>query len=202
VCDHDRVILKKGYGLANREWNVPNAPDVKFRLGSLTKQFTATLVLQLVAKGSIALDGRIADYLPYYRKDTGSRVTIHQLLTHTSGIPSYTDDPAFLADVSRNYYPVADFVKKFCSRDLDFEPGTRFHYDNSGYFILGAILEQITNKPYEALLKEKILAPLGMRDSGYDHHAEIMPRRAAGYQRGLGTVDNAPYLEMALPYAA
>ncbi len=104
VSQHNRVIFKKGYGLANREWNIPNAPNVKFRLGSITKQFTSMLVMQQVAKGSIKLDGHLSDYLPYYRQDTGSKITISQLLAHTSGIPSYTDDPKFFSDVSRNAY--------------------------------------------------------------------------------------------------
>jgi CubicO group peptidase (beta-lactamase class C family) len=202
VSDHDKVVFKKGYGLADREWNIPNTPDVKFRLGSLTKQFTSMLVMQQVAKGSIKLDGRLSDYLPYYRKDTGSKVTISQLLSHTSGIPSYTDDPKFFDEVSRNYYAVDDFVKKFCSGDLQFEPGTKFHYDNSGFFLLGVVLEHVTGKTYETLLKENILVPLGMKDSGYDHYADILPKRASGYQQDLGGVVNAPYLDMALPYAA
>ena len=202
VSEHDKVIFKGGYGLANREWNIPNAPDVKFRVGSITKQFTSMLVLQQVAKGSIKLDGHISDYLPYYRKDTGSRVTIAQLLSHTSGIPSYTDDPKFFPDVSRNYYAVDDFVTKFCSGDLQFEPGTKFHYDNSGYFVLGAILEHVTGKKYEDLLQENILSPVGMRDTGYDHWATILPKRASGYQQTFDGIENAPYLDMALPYAA
>jgi len=202
VSEHDKVIFKGGYGLANREWNIPNAPDVKFRVGSITKQFTSTLVLQQVAKGSIKLDGHISDYLPYYRKDTGSRVTIAQLLSHTSGIPSYTDDPKFFPDVSRNYYAVDDFVTKFCSGDLQFEPGTKFHYDNSGYFVLGAILEHVTGKKYEDLLQENILTPVGMRDTGYDHWATIIAKRASGYQETFDGIENAPYLDMALPYAA
>jgi len=202
VSEHDQVVFKKGYGLANREWNVANAPDVKFRIGSITKQFTSMLVMQQVAKGKIKLDDHIPDYLPYYRKDTGSKVTIHQLLNHTSGIPSYTDDPKFFPEVSRTYYKVDDFVKKFCSGDLQFEPGSKFHYDNSGYFILGAILEHVTGETYEELLKEKIFAPLGMNDSGYDHFDKVLPRRASGYQHGLGEVDNAPFLDMSLPYAA
>jgi CubicO group peptidase (beta-lactamase class C family) len=202
VSDHDKIIFKKGYGLANREWNIPNTPDVKFRIGSITKQFTSMLIMQQVAKGTIKLDARLSDYLPYYRKDTGSKVTISQLLSHTSGIPSYTDDPKFFPDVSRNYYAVDDFVKKFCSGDLQFDPGTKFHYDNSGFFLLGAILEHVTGKTYEALLRENILAPLGMNDSGYDHYADILPKRASGYQQQLSGVVNAPYLDMALPYAA
>jgi CubicO group peptidase (beta-lactamase class C family) len=202
VSRHNRVIFKKGYGLANREWSIPNAPNVKFRLGSITKQFTSMLVMQQVAKGSIKLDGHLSDYLPYYRQDTGSKITISQLLKHVSGIPSYTDDPKFFGDVSRNDYAVDDFVKRFCSGDLQFEPGTKFHYDNSGYFILGAILEHVSGKTYEALLKEDILVPLGMKDSGYDHYADVLPLRAAGYQQELAGVVNAPYLDMSLPYAA
>jgi CubicO group peptidase (beta-lactamase class C family) len=202
VSDHDKIIFKKGYGLANREWNIPNTPDVKFRIGSITKQFTSMLILQQVAKGTIKLDAHLSDYLPYYRKDTGSKVTISQLLSHTSGIPSYTDDPKFFGDDSRNYYAADDFVKKFCSGDLQFEPGSKFHYDNSGYFLLGAILEHVTGKTYESLLKESILIPLGMNDSGYDHYADILPKRASGYQQDLAGVVNAPYLDMSLPYAA
>jgi CubicO group peptidase (beta-lactamase class C family) len=203
VSDHNRIIFKKGYGLANREWNIPNAPDAKFRIGSITKQFTSMLVMQQFAKGTIKLDAHLSDYLTYYRKDTGAKVTISQLLSHTSGIPSYTDDPKFFEDVSRNYYAVDDFVKKFCSGDLQFEPGTKFHYDNSGYFLLGAILEHVTGKPYEALLKENIFGPLGMNDSGYDHYDGILGKRTSGYQQELdGSVVNAPYLDMALPYAA
>jgi CubicO group peptidase (beta-lactamase class C family) len=202
VSDHDEVIFKKGYGLANREWNISNTPDVKFRLGSITKQFTSMLIMQHVGKGTIKLDGHLSDYLPYYRHDTGSKVTISQLLSHTSGIPSFTDNPKFLADVSRNYYAVDDFVKLFCSGDLQFEPGAKFHYDNSGYFLLGAILERVTGKTYEALVKENIFVPLGMNESGYDHYAEILPKRASGYQQDLNGIVNAPYLDMALPYAA
>ena len=202
VSEHDKVIFKKGYGLANREWNIPNTPDVKFRLGSITKQFTSMLIMQQVAKGTIKLDGHLSDYLPYYRQDTGSKVTVSQLLSHRSGIPSYTDDPKFFPDVSRNYYAVDDFVKKFCSGDLQFEPGTKFLYDNSGFFLLGAILEHVTGKTYESLLKENIFVPLGMKDSGYDHYADILPKRASGYDLELEGVVNAPYLDMSLPYAA
>jgi CubicO group peptidase (beta-lactamase class C family) len=202
VSDHDKMIFEKGYGYADREWNIPNTPDVKFRLGSITKQFTSMLVMQQVAKGTIKLDGHLSDYLPYYRKDTGSKVTISQLLSHTSGIPSYTDAPNFFADVSRNPYAVDDFVKKFCSGDLQFDPGTKFHYDNSGYFLLGAILEHVTGKSYETLLHENIFDPVGMKNSGYDHYADILPKRATGYQLEMGKVVNAPYLDMSLPYAA
>ena len=202
VSDHGKVILEKGYGYADFEWKVPNTPDTKFRLGSITKQFTATLVMQLVEEGKLSTTATLASVLPYYRKDTGSRVTIHHLLTHTSGIPSYTSLPNFEKDISRNPYGVREFVEKFCSGDLEFEPGSKFVYDNSGYFILGAILEQVTGKPYAALLHERVLEPLGMRSTGYDLSEPILEKRARAYEQGFGGVRNAEYLDMTLPYSA
>jgi CubicO group peptidase (beta-lactamase class C family) len=202
VAENGKVIFKKGYGLANMEWNIPVEPDTKFRLGSITKQFTSMLVLQLVQEGKVKLEGKLTDYLPDYRKDTGDRITIHQLLNHTSGIPSYTGMPNFFQDVSRNPYSVSDFVKKFASGDLEFEPGTKWNYNNSGYFLLGAIVERVTGKPYEQVLKERILDPVGMKDTGYDHHETILAKRASGYEKRPGGYVNAPYLDMSLPYAA
>ncbi len=202
VAENGKVIYQKGFGLAEMEWNIPNKPDTKFRLGSITKQFTSMLILQLVEEGKLSLEGTLSDAIPYYRADTGKKVTIHHLLTHTSGIPSYTNLPDFAADISRNPYPVEEFVKKFCSGDLEFEPGAKFSYNNSGYFLLGAVIEKVTGKPYEKVLEERIFKPLGMKNSGYDHHATIMPGRAAGYERSLEGYTNAPYLDMSLPYAA
>ena len=202
VAENGKVIFKKGYGMANMEWNIPIETDTKFRLGSITKQFTSMLVLQLVQEGKIKLEGKLTDYLPDYRKDTGDRITIHQLLNHTSGIPSYTGLPNFFQEISRNPYSVSDFVKKFASGDLEFEPGTKFNYNNSGYFLLGAIVEHVTGKPYEQVLKERIFDPVGMKNTGYDHHDTILARRAAGYEKRPGGYINAPYLDMALPYAA
>ena len=135
VSEHDHVIFKKGYGMANREWNIANTPDVKFRLGSITKQFTSMLVMQQVEKGTIKLDGHPSDYLPYYRKDTSAKVTIHQLLNHTSGIPSYTDDPKFFSDESRNFYAVDDFVKKFSAAEIcSLNRGRHFTTTTRGIF--------------------------------------------------------------------
>jgi CubicO group peptidase (beta-lactamase class C family) len=202
VAEHGKVILRKGYGSADFEWQIPNTPETKFRLGSTTKQFTATLILQLVNEGRLTTGAKLADVLPYYRKDTGARITIEHLLTHTSGIPSYTGLPNFMNEVSRNPYEVRAFVEKYCSGDLEFEPGSTFRYNNSGYFILGAIIEQIAGKRYERVLKQRIFDPLGMTASGYDTTRTLLPKRARGYTQRLSGVINADYLDMSLPYAA
>jgi CubicO group peptidase (beta-lactamase class C family) len=202
VAENGKVIYKKGFGLANMEWNIPNEPDTRFRLGSITKQFTAMVILQLVEQGKLKLDGKLTDYLPDYRKDTGERVTVHHLLTHTSGIPSYTGLPGFFQNESRDPYTVADFVKKYASHDLEFEPGSKFAYNNSGYFLLGAIVEKVTGKPYEQVLKENIFDPLGMKNTGYDHYSAVIAKRASGYVKTAQGYENAPYLDMSIPYAA
>jgi CubicO group peptidase (beta-lactamase class C family) len=202
VAEEGKIIYEKGFGMANMEWAIPNQPDTKFRIGSVTKQFTAALVLQLVEEGRIKLDGKITDYLPDYRKDTGEKVTIHQLLNHTSGIPSYTNRPELMAEISRNPYAVADFVKKFASGDLEFEPGSKFSYNNSGYSLLGAIIEKVTGKTYETVLTERIFKPLGMTNSGYDKHSALLQKRASGYQKTPDGFVNAAYLDMSIPYAA
>jgi len=202
VAEKGKVVYKKGFGMANMEWAIPNQPDTKFRIGSVTKQFTAALVLQLVEEGKIKLDGKLGDYLPDYRKDTGGKITVHQLLNHTSGIPSYTSRADFFPNESRNPYGVADFVKKFASGELEFEPGSKYSYNNSGYFLLGAIIEKVTGKPYETVLRGRIFDPLGMTNTGYDKHVQILQKRAAGYQKTPDGFVNAPYLDMSLPYAA
>ena len=202
VADDNKVIFKKGYGLANVEWNIPNTPDTRFRLGSITKQFTSMLIMQLVAEGKLKLDGKLTDYLPYYRKDTGDQITIEMLLTHTSGIPSYTSRPDFFEKVSKRFYKPDDFVKEYCSGDLEFEPGEQFLYNNSGYFILGAIIEKVTGQSYEEVLKSRILQPLGMKHSGYDWHQSIIEKRASGYDKTTTEFKNSPWLDMSLPYAA
>ena len=202
VAENGKVVYKGAFGAANMEWNIPNTPETRFRLGSITKQFTATVILQLVEQGKIKLDGKLSDYLPDYRKDVGEKVTIHHLLTHTSGIPSYTSQPGFFENVSRNPYKVDEFVKKYASGNLQFEPGSKFLYNNSGYFLLGAIIEHVTGKPYEQVLKENIFDPAGMKNTGYDHYGTILAKRAAGYVKTPDSYINAPYLDMSIPYAA
>jgi CubicO group peptidase (beta-lactamase class C family) len=202
VAENGKVVFTKGYGMANFDWGIPNAPDTKHRIASITKQFTAMLIMQLVEKGKVKIEGKITDYLPEYRKDTGDKVTIHHLLTHTSGIPSYTGLPNFWSDSTRNPYPLEYMVKNFCSGDLEFEPGTKYAYNNGGYYILGAIIERLTGKPYEQVLQENILTPVGMTNSGIDDERKILPNRSQGYWQQGDVLTLDPYFHMTNAYAA
>lgn len=203
VADNGKVIYKKGFGMANMEWDIPNAADTKHRLGSITKQFTAMLILQLAAEGKLDLQAPISTYLPEYPKAHADKITTHHLLTHTAGIPNYTSFPRFMQDESRNPYTPDEFIKKFQDMDLEFTPGEKFNYSNSGYFLLGVLAEKLSGKTYEALLHEKIFEPLNMQNTGYDHHDEILKKRATGYEKnGRGGYENSRYLDMSIPYAA
>jgi len=202
VAREGKVIFKKGYGYANFEWDIPNATDTKFRLASVTKQFTAMLILQLSENGKLKLDGKISDYLPDYPKANGSRITIYQLLTHTSGVPNYTSLPDFFQRHARNPYSPKDFLPVFSELPLEFEPGTAYKYSNSGYFILGVIIEQLTGMSYAKALQEYIFKPLHMEQSGYDLSAPLIKKRAAGYRKTIDGYANAPYLDMSLPFSA
>jgi CubicO group peptidase (beta-lactamase class C family) len=200
VAKGGAILFAKGYGLANAEYDIPNSPDTKFRLGSITKQFTATAILILQDQGKLKVEDRISKYLANAPK-AWDKVTIHHLLTHTSGIPSYTDDPSYGKNMTKPE-TVDSMIARFKDKPLEFEPGSKFHYDNSGYFLLGAIIEKVSGKTYEAFLKEAIFQPLRMTSTGYDRHATVLPKRASGYERrGEGLV-NAPYLDMNQPFAA
>ncbi len=202
VADHGKVVYRKGFGWANAEWRAPNTPDTRFRIGSITKQFTAMLILQLVEEGKLRLDGTIGEYLPDYPEGPGRSITIHQLLTHTSGLHNYTAIPRFFPDLSRDPYRPADFMAVFDSLPLDFEPGSQWRYSNSGYFVLGVIIERIGGKPYDVALRERILDPLGLKDTGYDWNAPVVERRADGYTRGFDGDAHAGYIDMSTPFSA
>ncbi|WP_245583658.1 serine hydrolase [Salinimicrobium xinjiangense] len=202
VADDGKVVFSEGFGMANMEYDIPNRPNTKHRIGSITKQFTAVLILQLVEEGKLELDKPISKYLPEYNGPAANVVTIHHLLNHSSGIPSYTSFPAFFQEQSRDPFTPVEFVKTFADSTLQFSPGEKFSYNNSGYFLLGHIIEEVTGKSYEQVLQERILDPLDMKDTGYDHHATILKNRAAGYEKRGNDYINAPYLDMSIPYAA
>jgi CubicO group peptidase (beta-lactamase class C family) len=194
------VILRKGYGMANLELGVPIAPEMVFRLGSITKQFTGAAILLLVRDGKLALDSTVEDLMPDYY-GPAARVTIHQLLTHTGGVPSYTDVPEYIAGMREDVTP-AQMVERFREKPLDFEPGTGWHYSNSGYFLLGVIVEKLSGGSYEDFVETRIFEPLGMRGTRYGHASEVVPNRAEGYQGASGAYENAAYLSMTQPYSA
>jgi CubicO group peptidase (beta-lactamase class C family) len=202
VADRGKVVYQGAFGMANSDWEIPNTPATKFRLASITKQFTAMLVLQLVRDGQLELDAPITRYLPDYPAESGDKVSVHQLLNHTSGIPSYTERPGFMQKDAKERMSVAEFVKKYCSEPLEFEPGSQFSYNNSGYFLLGAIIEAVTSQTYAGALQEYIFDPLDMHNSGVDDQYRVIPGRAAGYDDILGSRRGATWMEMTTPFAA
>jgi len=196
VAENGKVLYKNAFGLANREWEIPNSTDTKFSLASISKQFTAALVLLLAEEGKIHLDSSLSHYYPNYRADVGQKVTIHQLLTHTSGIPNYTSLPDVWSDSLVIRYATDELVKKFGSMDLEFEPGSQYQYNNTGYFLLSVIIEKVTGQPFEQVLQEKILTPLAMHNTGIDDRSTIIKQRAQGYIRNLEGFMNASPMYM------
>jgi CubicO group peptidase (beta-lactamase class C family) len=195
-----RTLFRKGYGMANLELGVRIEPDMVFRLGSITKQFTAVAVLLLAEQGKLSLQDEIGQYLADF--PTGDiRVTIAHLLAHTSGIKSYTNMEEWLALWRKDMTP-AEIIAMSKGKPFEFNPGESWNYNNSGYIMLGAIIEKVSGKSYEDFVQENIFTPLGMRHSGYDRSEKVIPRRAAGYHKGNDGFVNAPYLSMTQPYAA
>ena len=197
VAEKGEVVYQKEFGFANYEWNVPNTPETKFRIGSISKNFTASVIMKLVEEGRIKLDGKLSDYLPYYRKETGEKVTIHQLLNHTSGITSYTSMPGVWSDSLRNHYDKKYFIEHFHSGDLEFEPGAEFKYNNTGYYLLAAIVEEITGKKFEEVLQEKILTPANLTNTGVETAEEYpIKNEASGYIKSVSKLRRDPYIFM------
>lgn len=188
VAEKNKVIFRKAFGTANVEWDIPNAVDTRFSLFSLSKQFTAMLALMMVEEGRLKLDGTILEYLPYFRKDTGGRVTVQQLLCHTHGIPyvSYNKLPY------RNQLSKEEFFKVYYAGDLEFKPGNGFKYSD-GFDILAAIVEAVSGKPFEVLMQERILDRLGMKDSGFYHARRNIRKHACDYTETLDVKGEALY---------
>jgi len=185
--DH-KIIYHKSFGIAERSFNSPATNETKYQVCSITKTFTAVLILQQVERGKINLDGKIRDYLADYKGEGGNKVSIRQLLNHTSGMKN-TDtarDENFLKYGLGFYhfpYQLKDIVNKFCSNDLLNEPGTKFDYNNGEYMILGRILEVIHQKTYEEILSKEILTPLGMKNSGLLSHYKLINGLATPYYK-------------------
>jgi CubicO group peptidase (beta-lactamase class C family) len=194
-----KILVSKGYGLANAELNAGNQSNTKFRIGSLTKQFTAAAVMILQERGKLNVKDAACKYLENCA-DAWKEVTIHQLLTHTSGIPNFTALPDWRAKRVLSLSP-SEVVGLVKDAPLKFKPGEDFEYSNTGYFLLGLIIEKVSGQSYEAFLKENIFAPLKMNDTGYDG-GQILPNRASGYSRKGETIVNAAYADKNIPFAA
>jgi CubicO group peptidase (beta-lactamase class C family) len=201
IAKGGQVILSKGYGMANYELEVPNTPQTRFRLGSITKQFTALAIAQLVERGVVKVDDPITKYLPDFPKETGDKITVYHLLTHTSGIPSFTESSDY-PQIKINPFSGEKLIAWLKNKPLDFTPGENFKYNNAGYILLGNIIEKVTGKSYEQYLKENILEPLGMKSTGYDHNKQVMKNRAAGYTAKGKEIERAEYIDMSVPGGA
>ena len=200
VAQGGEVLFRKGYGMANLEHDVPNTPKTKFRLGSVTKQFTAMAATILQEQGKLS----VQDPIDLHVSDPPAAwqgIIIRHLLTHTSGIPDFT---RFRDYGRRMVLPssVAQTILRFRNRPLEFTPGQRYSYCNSGYILLGHIIEKASGKKYREFVRESIFDPLGMKDSGYDRTSRILTHRAAGYAFWAGNLVNARYLDMSIPHAA
>jgi CubicO group peptidase (beta-lactamase class C family) len=187
VAKDGEILLARGYGLADPERNIQNTPDTKFMIGSITKQFTAMLVTQLVEKGTLRLDDTISKFLPEFPKDIGDRITIEMLLLHTSGLRLPEGIEAYY-HASRKEQYLETFVEQLSVSGLHFDPGTGYRYSNAGYHILGLIIEKVTGKTYDEVLAEQILEPLGMSDTGCNRTGAVIEDRAISYHRLPGRI--------------
>ncbi|HJO03367.1 MAG TPA: serine hydrolase domain-containing protein [Acidobacteriota bacterium] len=200
VRQGDKLQFAKGYGSADLENGVLAAAETVYRIGSITKQFTAAAIMQLVERGKVALDDEIGEYVDF--PTGGHRVTVHQLLNHTSGIKSYTG----LGDVWTRTIPlpVTHEVLFGLLTDIpfDFAPGDEWRYNNTGFYLLGVIVENVTDKSYEEYLQQEVFDPLGLDDTSYCDEKKLIPHRAEGYESEDGELVNDDLIDMTHPFAA
>jgi CubicO group peptidase (beta-lactamase class C family) len=200
VARDGNIVFSKGYGFADMEWKITNSSDTKFRLGSVSKQFAAASILLLEERGRLSVGDPVRKYITN-APEVWDKITIFHLLTHTSGIPNFTAFPEYN---DRKALPTtsAQLIARFRSQSLDFQPGESWNYSNSGYVVLSYIVEKVSGEPYPEFLRRSIFNPLGMRDSGYDSNAAILPHRASGYTFNDGRLLNAEYIDMTVPQGA
>jgi CubicO group peptidase (beta-lactamase class C family) len=193
------TLLLRGVGERDRERHLPAEPTTSYRIGSVTKQFTAAAVMQLVEQGKIGLGDPVTKYLPQYPQWSG--VTIRRLLNHTSGIHSYTASPEWQKHWGEDLAP--DKLVAFVAGDtLDFAPGTKYRYNNTGYVLLGMVIEAVTRRPYAEYVRDALFAPAGMRSASYCPSRPENDTYAAGYDLRRGALEPTRYLSMTHPYAA
>lgn len=195
------VIYEKGFGSANLELGVPMKPEMVFRIGSITKQFTAVSILQLAEKGKIAINDSIQKFIKDFHFK-GKTITIENLLTHTSGIKGYEQIDAKVPNAIRVDFATKAVIDSLDHLSLEFEPGTKYSYSNSNYFLLGYIIEQVSGKTYRQYLKENIIEPAGLHSTFYENEEEIIANRADGYFYREGKYGNSGFISMSTVYSA
>ncbi|MDL2356748.1 MAG: serine hydrolase [Pseudomonadota bacterium] len=200
VLRDGQTLFRKAYGMADVAKKLPMTPETSLRLGSITKQFTSTAIMMLADEGKLAVTDDITKFLPDY-PTRGKHITIEHLLTHTSGIVSYTGKPTFGA-ISTTDMSVAQMIDFFKNDPLEFEPGARWHYNNSGYFLLGAIIEKVSGMPYARFVEQRIFVPLGMDHTAYEGYERTPGARAQGHTGAAGHYLPSAPLSMSQPYAA
>lgn len=193
VADNNLIIYKKAFGLANRDWNISNTTDTKFRLGSVSKQFIGFVTLKLAEEGKLKLEDPVSKYLPGFNSSEKKNITIQNLLTHTSGVFNYTSMPDFNSMV---LYQEDSLVKMIASHKLNFQPSTKYSYSNSNFYLLTVIAEKISGENFETILKEKILTPARMNNSGIEHNDHVLSNRASPYTFTATGFVNGEYIQM------
>jgi len=201
VAQRGKVLLAKGYGQADAEFDVPANEQTMFRIGSVTKQFTAALVMRLVEQKKLALDDDIAKYVPEFPLQ-GRKVTIQQLLQHTSGIQSYTDLGAAWQKVWPLELTHAELLALVEEAPFDFEPGSDWRYNNTGYYLLGMVIEKVLGRNYAEALQTELFGPLGLARTRYDSNRDLIKNRAQGYALDGEQLVNDQMIGMAQPGAA
>ena len=201
IGQNGKVLFQKAYGSANREWNIPNTTQTRFRIASLTKQFTAAAILILQDQGRLKVSDAISRYLPNLPSEW-QPITIHQLLTHTSGLPEYTSPPEIERTLNLTGATPQQLLNLVKQQPLIFTPGSRLHYCNTGYLLLGMIIEKVSGLDYPTFLNRNIFTPLQLNQTGYDIRSHILPERASGYWIRNGRVENAGYVDASIPFAA
>ena len=198
------VVVTKGYGMSNFELDVPNTPQTKFRIGSITKSFTAIAIMLLQQRGKLSVQDSICKYLSDCPAGW-QQITLHHLLSHSSGLAKHDKAGDYLKTAMMPM-TVMQLIESFRNKPPDFKPGEKFDYNNNGYILLGYVIEKSSGQSYEAFLKDNIFVPLGMANTGYDHHEPIIKNRAAGYLRPAdrvgGSLMNAVYIDQSQPFSA
>jgi len=200
ISKNGNIIYKKAFGNANLELEVPMETNNVFKIGSMTKQFTAISILMLQEQGKLNLDDDITKYIPDYPSH-GQKITIHNLLTHTSGIKSYTSIKAFYKLTKNDMTPI-ELIDFFKNETPDFDSGSKYKYNNSGYIILGHLIELVSNQSYAKFIVQNIFQPLKMSSSYYGSFSKVIKHRVSGYHTKNKAYINSIYLSLTLPYAA